>query len=441
MTSSGRQTTGRAATGTRSVLLIAFHYPPCAISSGLQRTLSFSIHLRRHNWHPIVLSVKPWAFVHSDAGQLGDIPDDVRVSRVPALDATRHLAIRGRFLRRLTVPDPWWTWRFTAIPEGMQLIRRHGIDLIWSTYPIATAHRIGATLARLSGKPWVADFRDPMVEHFPETDETFPKDPAIRAARLKIEALVARRAAAAVFCTDSARDIFAGRYAGFPDGNLDVIPNGYEEGMFAELPAPSVPGARRRRILLHSGTIYPGMDRDPTQLFRALRSLAGEGLISPEDFELRLRNPAHVDYFRQLIHDEGVGELVSIMPSLPYREALAEMQEADALLVLQGLTSNPAVPAKLYEYLRARRPLIALVHPAGETAKTLQRDGIDSTAPLTDPLAIAGLLRRWLGNPAALEAALPTLEVVTTHSRQALTERLAARFDRIMAARKRHGLD
>ncbi|WP_276678948.1 hypothetical protein [Nitrosomonas europaea] len=36
--------------------------------------------------------------------------------------------------------------------------------MIWSTYPIATAHLIGLTLQRLTGIPWMADFRDPMVQ-------------------------------------------------------------------------------------------------------------------------------------------------------------------------------------------------------------------------------------------------------------------------------------
>jgi len=305
---------------TRTALLIAFHYPPCAVSSGLQRTLSFSIHLHRHNWRPIVLSVAPFAYPRVGSGQMQDIPADVLVARTPALDATRHLAPGGRYWRRMAIPDAWASWWLTAVPRGLQLIARHQVDAIWSTYPIATAHRIGATLAGLTDRPWVADFRDPMVEHFPETGETFPKDPALRNARLKIEALTAQRAAGAVFCTDSARLIFAERHGAFPRENLDVIPNGYEEGMFDAAVRKPRAGPR---VLLHSGTIYPGMDRDPSQLFCALGRLAARGMISPQDFELRLRDPGNVDHFRKLAADHGVEALVSFAGPLPYREALA----------------------------------------------------------------------------------------------------------------------
>lgn len=358
-----------------------------------------------------------------------DIPADVLVARTPALDATRHLAPGGRYWRRMAIPDAWASWWLTAVPRGLQLIARHQVDAIWSTYPIATAHRIGATLARLTDRPWVADFRDPMVEHFPETGETFPKDPALRNARLKIEALTAQRAAGAVFCTDSARLIFAERHGAFPRENLDVIPNGYEEGMFDAAVRKPRAGPR---VLLHSGTIYPGMDRDPSQLFCALGRLAARGMISPQDFELRLRDPGNVDHFRKLAADHGVEALVSFAGPLPYREALAEMCNADALLVLQGLTSNPAVPAKLYEYLRAGRPVIALVHPAGETARTLHRVGIDSMADLTDAGAIAALVSRWLMDPTRLEAGLPSAGMVRAYSREALTGQLAARLDQLV---------
>jgi glycosyltransferase involved in cell wall biosynthesis len=415
----------------KTALLIAYHYPPCSVSSGLQRTLAFSRHLVDYGWQPVVLTVKPSAYDRASPESLRHIPPHVLVERSFTIDTARDLAFKGRYWSRLTIPDRWGSWWFTGVRQGQALIRKHRIGLIWSTYPIATAHRIGATLARKTGLPWIADFRDPMVEFFPETGERFPADPALRNARLRIEERVMERAACATFCTESALQIARERYPG-TRAAMEVIPNGYDEMAFedAERARSPAPLAGQRKVLLHSGTIYPGPDRDPSALFAAVRTLAAEGVARPEILELRLRDPANVEYFRKLAQDQGVADFVTIAPPLPYREALAEMLNADGLLLLQGRTSNAAVPAKLYEYLRARRPIVALVDAEGETAATLRNLRVDSMAPLTDAAGIAQLLRAWLTEPSSgsrvWQASAADSE---SFSRRKLTGRLAGLFD------------
>lgn len=410
----------------KNLLMIAFHYPPCAMSSGLQRTLSFSMHLEGMGWRPVVLSARAQAYEQTSTSQLNDIPNAVVVSRTTALDAARHLAIGGRYWSQLAIPDRWRSWWLTAVPSGMELIKRHSIGAIWSTYPIATAHSIAASLARLSGLPWIADFRDPMVETHPETGELAPRDPSLRKARLRIESLAVRRASKLVFCTRSASKIVQQRYGKLVDpARTAIIPNGYEEQAFQGASVLDAPRKQSgRRLLLHSGTIYRGADRDPTMLFRTLKRLLDAAEVSPATFELRLRNPSNDDYFRRLADTEGVGALVTVAPALSYREALAEMLDADGLLVLQGITSNPAVPAKLYEYFRARKPIVALVHPDGETAGELRGASVAPVSSLTDEAEIAAVLRHWLRGPDAASSMTPPDAVISAYSRQGLTRKL-----------------
>ena len=419
------------------MLLIAFHYPPCAVSSGVQRTLSFSMHLRDHGWRVTVLTAGSGAHERVNPQQLSDIPQDITVVRTPCLDAARHLAIHGRYWSRLALPDRWMSWKFTAVPRGLQVIRSRRIDVIWSTYPIATAHLVGARLAALSGVPWIADFRDPMVERVAATGELFPQDPALRAARLRVEARAARGASRLIFCTDAARCIAVERYPGLDPRRLQVIPNGYEEHAFRDAERLASHAPSRRHVLLHSGTVYPGADRDPRALLHAIRSLADRQLLTQGNFELRLRDPGNEDYFLRLIAEQQLSGLVTVAPPLPYREALAEMLRADGLLLLQGHTSNPAVPAKLYEYLRAARPIIALVHPDGETAATLRSLGIGTMASLTDAEAIARLLSRWIADPTGLGDAHAPREAVEEFSRARLTARLARSLDQVLAEQRR----
>jgi glycosyltransferase involved in cell wall biosynthesis len=406
----------------------------------LQRTLSFSIHLREHGWRPIVLTVDPILYERAHPQQLADIPPDVIVERTRAFDAARRFSIRGHYWSRLAQPDRWASWCLSAVPHGLRLIYRHRVDAIWSTYPLATAHLIGATLARLTRLPWIADFRDPMVEFIARTGEYYPIDPVLRRARLAIVARAARGAAHLVFCTAAACRIVKERYPGLNANKLSVISNGYEEQSFIDAESLVPPPAQRERsVLLHSGTVYPGADRDPTALFVALRQLLQQRHIGPRNFELRLRDPSNADHFRQLASIHDISDLVTIEPPLPYREALAEMLSVEGLLLLQGEPSNPAIPAKLYEYLRAGRPIIALVHPEGETAATLRLMAIDTVAPLTDAGAIAHLLLQWVSARWQMTAKLPSRLLVSAYSRERLTSRLATTLDEVIAIPARGG--
>jgi glycosyltransferase involved in cell wall biosynthesis len=416
----------------RSVLLIAYHYPPFATSSGVQRTLSFSVHLRRYGWNPVVLTVRPGVYERSHIQQLKDIPSDLVVRRTFALDAARHLSVAGRYWSRLALPDRWVSWWATAVPAGLRLIQSQSVDVIWSTYPIATAHMIGATLAALTGRPWIADFRDPMVEHVEGTGQWFPADAAVRHARLQIEARAAQRASRLVFCTEGARGIMVARYPAVAMARTAVISNGFEERSFQDLTPRRQPPSSARYVLLHSGLIYAGPDRDPGGLMRAIRLLADRSVITPAKFELRLRDPHNDAQLAQMAREAGIEAFVSILPQLGYREALQEMLNADGLLLLQGETSNPAIPAKLYEYLRAARPILGCVHPDGETARTLSALGIRTMATLGDPEAIASVLLQMIRQPEQLAADLPSAQTVAMFSRERLTGRLAEVLDELV---------
>jgi hypothetical protein len=107
------------------------------------------------------------------------------------------------------------------------------------------------------------------------------------------------------------------------------------------------------------------------------------------------------------------------------------MLSADGLLVLQASNCNAQVPAKLYEYMRARRPIVALTDPKGDTAAVVRSVGVDAIAPLNDPAAIASLLRRFVSGPAA--GMLPYDEAIAGASRRQRTRQLARLLDDALA--------
>ena len=248
---------------------------------------------------------------------------------------------------------------------GLRDIRQHRPDVIWSTYPISTAHLIGGTLARLSGLPWVADFRDPMLS------PDYPTHKLQRYVWQLLEAYVLRHATACVFTTQRAATAYGERYPAAARKCV-VIENGYDEGAFAGVQPNRFGTPTDTLLLLHSGLIYPE-NRNPTTFFEAIKTLIDAGKLNRSRLVIRFRAPHHDDEVKAFAAIHGLADIVDIAPPVPYREAIAEMMGADLLLVFQGSYFNTQVPAKIYEYLRAQRPMLAVLDPAGDTASQLRQ--------------------------------------------------------------------
>jgi len=412
--------------------MIAFHYPPLWGSSGLQRTLKFSRYLLHNDWEPKVLTAHPRAYPAVTQDQMNEIPEVVTVERAFALDAARHLSIRGAYLGWMARPDRWSSWWLGAVPLGIKLIRQFKPDVIWSTYPIATAHLIGLTLQRLTGIPWVADFRDPMV------DEFYPTDVRTRKTFEWIERRTIEQAACSVFTTPGLRTFYRERYSDYSSTRFVCIQNGYDQENFrkAETLGTSVKSKGEKITLVHSGVLYQS-ERDPRQFFRALGSLKNSGEISSRDLAIVLRASGNETAYQQMIKDIGIDDIVSLEPGIEYSEALAEMLSVDGLLLLQASNCNLQIPAKVYEYLRARKPILALTDPHGETAALLKSCGIDTTARLDSENEIIEGLRRFLSSIRKSSAPLAEEEIIARYSREAQTRELSLLFDDVLLRQKK----
>ena len=326
-------------------------------------------------------------------------------------------------------------------------------DVIWSTYPIATAHVIASKLHRKTGIPWVADFRDPMAQ------DAVPPNPVARKMFRDIDADAATNARLCIFTTPStSRRKFHGlpvtlgttwldlpkelaarctsaaqRYQQrYPKASerMVVLENGYDEESFASVNAVKSAVANptkglRPLIMLHSGIIYPS-ERDPTHLFAALGRLKKEHALTPSDLRLRFRSSVHDDLLHSLAQTHGVQGLIELCPAIPYRDALAEMLSVDALLVMQGSGCNAQIPAKIYEYLRAGKPILGLTDPAGDTAGVLRQAGLNAIARLDSADEIANALTVLVSHLRQGNCILPQPQFVQQASRQGRSQTLAA---------------
>jgi len=318
----------------------------------------------------------------------------------------------------------------------LRAIRRSRPTVLYSTSPIPSAQLVGWALHRATGLPWVADLRDPL---------TGRASPATRGWRHRaqafVERCVAHRAAHIVFTTAAARADFHSRYPSLPAARLHVVENGFDEGDFlaaeAQLAAERRPAATgtavpdsageaaaKPLVLLHSGLVSDAV-RTPRALLQALATALPEGEFAGRPVRVVFRGSQAEAEFRPLTAALGLERWVEWLPALPYREALQEMLRADGLLLLQGEQNNPQVPAKVYEYFRAGRPVLGLVGEGSECTRLLAAEGLGSTAPLEDPAAIEAALGTFLAQVVAGTAPVMPAARAKVFSRAGRTAELA----------------
>jgi hypothetical protein len=411
----------------RAVLMIAVHVPPWAAGSGHLRTLGFARHLPAAGWQPVILSARAGAYPITAPVEDGIIPEGCPVHRVLALDARRHLGIGGKYPAFLAQPDRWISWYPAAVIQGLRLIRRHRIAAIWSTYPIMTAHCIARSLSRMSGLPWIADFRDPVASSIE------PSSAYLAASQRRWEGRVLRDAAQTVFTTESALEAYAQRYPEASENNrLSVIPNGYEESLLEDLPPRENSKPVGPLTLLHSGVLYRD-GRDPVPFLTALARLKVKGAIDASNLKVVLRACGSYAMYADEVQRLDIADLVELPRRVSNREALVEQANADGLLLFQGEKYDRQIPAKVYEYLRIGRPIFALVGDQGDTAALLRKTGGAAQVPLHDTDAIEVRLSGFIAALRGGGAPRVSPEVAATYSRRAGAASLARLLNEVVS--------
>jgi glycosyltransferase involved in cell wall biosynthesis len=416
----------------RHALFVCFHYPPEASSSGVLRTLKFTRYLAEHGWRITLIAPAIEAYEVVDEASSRNIPDTVEVIRTPFLNTREHLGFKGRYLAITAVPDRFIGWFPWAVAAGRRVARADPFDLVYSTSPHATAHLIARSLARRFRKPWVCDFRDPWHEEVPE--EGAPTGKLFRGLERWLEHRVVSESAHIVTTTRELRDTLERRHPSVPGSRFSVIPNGYDEADFAEIDIPP-PARGSRMCFVHAGSINPSF-RDPVPLFAALKLAADRGGLDLDRLRLRFIGGgvyAESMQLKEAAARYGVSDTLEVVARLPYAAALRELASADVLLLLQASEDTRGlIPAKLYEYLRLKKPILALTLPGESSALLTETGGGVAIHPAqTEKMAEAliELFRHWT------QGTLPSLHAqhmsVQRYERRALAAELADVFARV----------
>jgi glycosyltransferase involved in cell wall biosynthesis len=415
----------------RHALFVVFHYPPEASSSGVLRTLKYTRYLGVHGWRITVLTLERGAYEVQDPGLERQIPVEVRVVRTGFLNVKRHLAVRGVYPAFLAVPDPWIGWWPWAVRAGRRVMRVDPVDLVYSTSPHATAHLVALSLARRAGLPWVVDFRDPWYEQPPEPGTAR----AVHWAAKRLEGVVVHRANRVVASTERLREHMAARYPSESRDKFSAIPNGYDEDDFGATGSPD-PAPNQELLILHAGSLNPTF-RDPRPVFTAVRAAADAGALDIAKVRFRFLGGGafgESEEMRRALKSAGLNGRVEFLPRVEYKTALTELGKAQLLLLLQASRDTAdLVPAKLFEYLRAGRPVLAVVGP-GVTAEILRRVGggwaVDPASRGALREVVTTAYRAW--RTGTLGSLVADPRALKEFSRERLAGELAALFDALV---------
>jgi len=272
-------------------------------------------------------------------------------------------------------------------------IHRHcgRVDLLYTTAPPFSAHLAGLIFKWMTGVTWAAEFRDPWTDN--------PAKPARLRTRFtdavdrRLERLCLRNADHIVAVTDAAHDLLARKVTPRPRQQFVVVRNGIDR---LTPPGPSAPLPGLLRIV-HAGSIYHR--RDPRPFLRALASLHRMGRLGEGDVQVEFLGDRwfHDVSIEQVAQDLGLSARVHCRGWLPHDVSLKVVEQADLLLLFAQ--HEPAqVQNKLFDYLGARKPVLAFADADGEVAQMLHRVGGHYLIAQDDPSVAETVLEKALSD-------------------------------------------
>ncbi|MGD0998025.1 MAG: glycosyltransferase [Thermoleophilia bacterium] len=307
----------------------------------------------------------------------------------------------------LQVPDDYVTWIVPAVLLGRRLLREEPFDAIFSSFPGASSHLVAAELARESGIPWVADYRDPWPTHqFRRYPTRFHK-----ALNLRLERWALSHASAVTAVNEPIAADLRRRYPATAAAT-SVIANGYDPEEDVD-EVDLGPGF----WFVHTGRIY----RRTQQLAAFLDAFAALS----DDVHVLLLGTDGLEITGQAAA-LGVAHRVHTEPFAPRARARGVQRAADALLLITGRAPE-SLSSKLFEYLVAGAPVFAVTPPDSVAAALIAEAAAGRCVAPDEPCGPT--LAAFVADARAGRLPAPDPEVVRRFDGRTLTRRLADLLD------------
>ena len=347
------------------ILLISFFFPPYS-TIGAVRTGKLARFLLDHGHDVRVLAAKDLPLLTTLKEEIPS--EQVHYTRWISPNFLPELLFGGRkkiaqqgyktssgklkklgyyFRLLLHFPDEMIGWLPFARREGRKIIAAWQPDLIYASGKPFSTLILASQLSRATHTPWVAELRDLWTDNH---DYEFPRW------RQRLEASLEKKtlssAAGLVTVSTPWADLLRRKYV----KPTTVIYNGFDPADYPPISEIGTSPADELH-LIYTGTFYPAF-QNPTPLFAALKLL-------PELERRQIKIHFYTRYIEALqatAQDYGVEDCIEHPGLVPYRDALQAQMEADALLLfLWGKEEQEGwFPAKMFEYMGARRPILGI---------------------------------------------------------------------------------
>ena len=410
----------------KRLLVIAYYFPPQG-GAGVQRTLKFVKYLPEFGWLPTVLTVHPRYATVIDSTLEADIPEGVQIYRTSALVLPKQLPWRLRnFIGRwILVVDDQLGWSPYATALGRKLIISQAPDAIFSTSAPFTDHLIAMRLAGFGQIPWIADFRDPWIGNI---SLRFPTGLHAHLVR-KLEGKIVSKANRLTVVNESMRQNLAKRYPGIATDKFVSIPNGYDPRDFNGVENVEIePG---KFIITYTGSFYTS-SRTPDAFLLSLKHLLGQSAIEPNRLRVYFVGNINVQV-KNTIEAIGLEKIVKVVGYLAHRQSISYLISSNLLLLISGSRPGSELisTGKIYEYLAAKKPILALSSP-GAASELIQRARAGIVVDPEDIPGIASTIEYYYRNwKNGIHPFAPKQEVIDLYDRRRLAGILASSLDEI----------
>ena len=381
----------------RGILIITYHFPPSTVAASF-RPLRLAKYLPALGYKIWVLTATTGSYPsdRTDRQLAKEVPPSVHVIRLPnpnpllAYERRKTRSTNRRSsqsqisnlkseisnLKSILVefakfPDTDALWAAACLLPALYLIIRNRIDVIYTSAPPFGAHVLGLALKRITGRPWIAHYGNPWTAN----PSISWQCAALKRLCDRLDRWVVHSADAVLVLdevlADCIRDL--GR-----DSGVHVHPNGFDPAHFAPTDLPD-----GLFTITYACSLYNM--HDPRVIYEALSRIERDNPSARADMRIIFAGPPESDPLRD-----------GAPPDIEFTGPLAHSELANALngshLLLDFLTASSqqkfTVSCKLYEYMAARRPILA-VTPEGPLANEVRRLKLGKVAPCDNPTAVA----------------------------------------------------
>ena len=359
------------------VLIITYYWPPAG-GSGVQRWLKFVKYLQEFGIEPVVYTVENANYLKQDASLLNEVPKGIEILKQPIWEPTALLFwkkskqqtkgisnvskggflsfIRGNFF----IPDPKVFWVKPSVSYLQKYLDNHTIDVIISTGPPHSMHLIAEKLHQKNTVKWLADFRDPWSDLYYNKD--FNQLAFAKNKNKRLEERILRNSDCILTVSNSLKEELEKTAK-----KVEVITNGFDDEFSAS-----------NNVILDTkfSISYIGLlpkQSNPKLLFKVLKGLCKESEIFKKDLKLNFIGDISEEVKVEILANK-LDENTDFVGYVSHQEAIAYQNKSQVLLLLiPNVKNNEGIlTGKLFEYLKAKRPILAIGPEKGDLATILQ---------------------------------------------------------------------